>query len=47
MIPFSKYFQNRLQQRMSAGRVYSGDRFERIDSQPPKGLWSLIRRIWP
>lgn len=41
-----KYFQQRLQQRINAGRVYQPDKFERVDSSPPKGFWSLIRRVW-
>ncbi len=44
---FSRYFPIRLQQRLDAGRVYQPDKFERIDTQPPRGFWSLIRRIWP
>ncbi len=44
---FSKYFQQRLQERIAAKRIYQADKFERVDAQPPKGFWSLIRRIWP
>ncbi len=43
---FSRYFPERLQQRIDLGRVYQPDKFERVDEKPPEGFWTLIRRVW-
>lgn len=43
---FSNIFKPRHQQRIDAGRVYQPNKFVRVDDNPPKGFWSLIRRVW-
>ena len=44
---FSKYFKERLQQRIDLGRVYTGDTFEQVPPAEPEGVWRFIRRLLP